>query len=54
MKTQSRTVVSVLLLGSEEALVVASTCFTGTAGPDVHAVFRLDKSGQPQELPRLS
>jgi uncharacterized protein YecT (DUF1311 family) len=36
--------------GREEALVVASTCYTGTAGPDVHKVVRLDDAGRPVEL----
>lgn len=31
--------------GNEEAIVVASTCETGTAGPDVHSVFGRDASG---------
>lgn len=36
--------------GREEVIVTASSCYTGTAGPDIHAVYRLDKSGQPVEL----
>jgi uncharacterized protein YecT (DUF1311 family) len=37
--------------GREEAIVVASTCMTGTAGPDVHAVFTRNVSGEVVELP---
>jgi uncharacterized protein YecT (DUF1311 family) len=37
--------------GNEEAIVVASTCMTGTAGPDVHAVYRRDAAGNLVELP---
>jgi uncharacterized protein YecT (DUF1311 family) len=37
--------------GSDEALIVASSCLTGTAGPDIHAVVRFDKSGQLRDLP---
>jgi len=37
--------------GQEEAVVVASTCMTGTAGPDVHAVYRRDADGKVVELP---
>jgi uncharacterized protein YecT (DUF1311 family) len=36
--------------GNEEAVVVASTCETGTAGPDVHSVFARDPSGELVEL----
>lgn len=36
--------------GDEEAVVVASTCATGTAGPDVHSVVRRDRSGSLAEL----
>lgn len=36
--------------GNEEAVVVASTCATGTAGPDVHAVLRLLPDGSLAEL----
>lgn len=31
--------------GSQEAIVVASTCMTGTAGPDVHSVIARDRGG---------
>jgi uncharacterized protein YecT (DUF1311 family) len=37
--------------GQEEAIVVASTCMTGTAGPDVHAVFTRNVSGEVVEVP---
>jgi len=36
--------------GNQEAIVVASTCETGTAGPDVHSVFGRDGSGELVEL----
>lgn len=36
--------------GSEQAVVVASTCATGTAGPDVHAVLRRQTDGSLAEL----
>ena len=36
--------------GNEEAVVVASTCATGTAGPDVHAVVRRQQDGSLAEL----
>jgi uncharacterized protein YecT (DUF1311 family) len=37
--------------GQEEAIVVASTCMTGTAGPDVHSVFTRNSQGELVELP---
>lgn len=37
--------------GAEEAMVVGSSCYTGTAGPDIHSVFRLDEQGKLKELP---
>ena len=37
--------------GHEEAVVVASTCMTGTAGPDIHAVYKRDADGKVVELP---
>jgi uncharacterized protein YecT (DUF1311 family) len=37
--------------GQEEAVVVASTCMTGTAGPDIHAVYKRDADGRVFELP---
>ena len=36
--------------GHEEAIVVASSCMTGTAGPDVHSVVDRDASGALVEL----
>jgi len=36
--------------GNEEAIVVASSCATGTAGPDVHSVVGRDASGALTEL----
>jgi uncharacterized protein YecT (DUF1311 family) len=36
--------------GNEDAVVVASTCATGTAGPDVHAVLRRQPDGSLVEL----
>lgn len=32
--------------GRKQAVVVASTCMTGTAGPDVHAVYQRDGAGK--------
>lgn len=40
--------------GQEEAVVVASTCMTGTAGPDVHAVYKRAADGKLVELPFLN
>jgi uncharacterized protein YecT (DUF1311 family) len=40
--------------GQEEAVVVASTCMTGTAGPDVHAVYKRGADGKLIELPFLN
>ena len=39
--------------GYQEAIVVASTCMTGTAGPDVHAVYARRPDGKLMELPFL-
>src|SRR5579862_2840637 len=39
--------------GQEEAVVVASTCMTGTAGPDIHAVYTREAYGGLAELPFL-
>jgi uncharacterized protein YecT (DUF1311 family) len=39
--------------GQQEAVVIASTCMTGTAGPDIHAVYRRDAEGKIVELPFL-
>jgi uncharacterized protein YecT (DUF1311 family) len=36
--------------GYNQAVVVASTCMTGTAGPDVHSVFTRGANGELQEL----
>jgi len=36
--------------GNEDAVVVASTCATGTAGPDVHSVLRRERDGSLVEL----
>jgi uncharacterized protein YecT (DUF1311 family) len=36
--------------GSEDAVVMASTCATGTAGPDVHSVVRRQGDGSLVEL----
>lgn len=35
---------------NEEAIVVASSCVTGTAGPDVHSVIGRDAAGELVEL----
>lgn len=37
--------------GSEKLIVLASTCNTGTAGPDVHSVFARNPDGTFSELP---
>jgi uncharacterized protein YecT (DUF1311 family) len=37
--------------GQEQAVVVASTCMTGTAGPDIHAVYGRGADGKIFELP---
>src|SRR5262249_25904913 len=37
--------------GVEEAVVVASTCNTGTAGPDIHAIYTRNAAGKIVELP---
>lgn len=39
--------------GRAQAIVVASTCMTGTAGPDVHAVYARNANGKLVELPFL-
>jgi len=38
-------------VGYNQVVVVASTCMTGTAGPDVHSVFTRDENGELKELP---
>jgi uncharacterized protein YecT (DUF1311 family) len=40
--------------GQQEAIVVASTCMTGTAGPDVHAVYSRHPDGTLGEFPLLN
>jgi hypothetical protein len=40
--------------GQPEGIVVASTCMTGTAGPDVHAVYTRLPDGTLGELPLLN
>lgn len=37
--------------GKREAVVIASTCMTGTAGPDIHAVYTRDAHGVVVEMP---
>jgi uncharacterized protein YecT (DUF1311 family) len=37
--------------GQQEAVVIASTCMTGTAGPDIHAVYARAWDGRVVELP---
>jgi uncharacterized protein YecT (DUF1311 family) len=37
-------------VGYDQIVVVASTCMTGTAGPDVHSVFTRDEKGELKEL----
>lgn len=37
--------------GEKQAVVVAGTCMTGTAGPDVHSVFARASDGKLVELP---
>ncbi len=37
--------------GEQESVVVASTCMTGTAGPDIHAVYKRGADGKLVELP---
>jgi uncharacterized protein YecT (DUF1311 family) len=32
--------------GIPQAIVIASTCMTGTAGPDIHSVFARDSAGE--------
>jgi hypothetical protein len=36
--------------GNQEPIVVASSCATGTAGPDIHSVLSRDTSGEIVEL----
>lgn len=37
-------------VGYNQMVVVASTCMTGTAGPDVHSVYTRDEEGELKEL----
>jgi uncharacterized protein YecT (DUF1311 family) len=37
--------------GQQQALVIASTCMTGTAGPDIHGVYKRDAEGKVVKLP---
>jgi len=37
--------------GREEAILIGWTCHTGTAGPDIHAVYTSGPNGLPVELP---
>jgi uncharacterized protein YecT (DUF1311 family) len=36
--------------GLEEAIVLGSSCYTGTAGPDIHSVYQIDVKGEVHEL----
>lgn len=36
--------------GREEAILIGWTCYTGTAGPDIHAVYSSGPNGMPVEL----
>src|SRR5262250_3278133 len=40
--------------GQQEAVVVASTCMTGTAGPNIHAVYKRGADGKLTELTFLN
>lgn len=40
--------------GRQEAIVVGSTCMTGTGGPDIHSVYAGDAEGKVVELPFLN
>jgi uncharacterized protein YecT (DUF1311 family) len=37
--------------GQQDAVVIASTCMTGTAGPDIHAVYRRNAESKLIEMP---
>ena len=37
--------------GRPQVIVVASTCMTGTGGPDIHSVYSRDSEGEIIELP---
>jgi uncharacterized protein YecT (DUF1311 family) len=36
--------------GTQQAIVIASTCMTGTAGPDIHSVLSRDSDGELEEM----
>jgi uncharacterized protein YecT (DUF1311 family) len=36
--------------GTQQAIVVASTCMTGTAGPDIHSVLSRNSDGELEEM----
>ncbi len=36
--------------GTQQAIVIASTCMTGTAGPDIHSVISRNSSGELEEM----
>ena len=36
--------------GTQQAIVIASTCMTGTAGPDVHSVISRNSDGELEEM----
>jgi uncharacterized protein YecT (DUF1311 family) len=36
--------------GNQEAIVIASTCYAGTGGADIHSVFSRDSSGELVDL----
>ena len=36
--------------GTEQAIVIASTCMTGTAGPDIHSVLSRNSDGELEEM----
>jgi len=36
--------------GKNEAIVIASSCYSGTGGPDIHAVYSKDSSGEIIDL----
>jgi uncharacterized protein YecT (DUF1311 family) len=40
-----------LRVGYDQFVVVAGTCMTGTAGPDVHSVYTRDEKGELKALP---
>jgi len=36
--------------GTQQAIVIASTCMTGTAGPDIHSVLSRNSDGELEEM----